>query len=159
MKDQKPFIIGLGLGVLIIAGIALTKPKQPKEATSSTAPKPPQVVTKPKPEEKPTFKPKPEESKIATEPEPTEASVMALIDAVDEPAGKIRVLTGILAEHEDEQGSPRRSKTQATQENFTQIDDNNVVINPEFYGVHLINDPNNLVYSSFTSPPFLPPKA
>ena len=95
MKDQKPFIIGLGLGVLIIAGIALTKPKQPKEATSSTAPKPSQVVTKPKPEEKPTFKPKPEESEIAAESEPTEASVMALIDAVDEPAGKIRVLTGI----------------------------------------------------------------
>ena len=99
MKDQKPFIIGLGLGVLIIAGIALTKPKQPKEATSSTAPKPSQVVTKPKPEEKPTFKPKPEESEIAAESEPTEASVMALIDAVDEPAGKIRVLTGIALSH------------------------------------------------------------
>ena len=99
MKDQKPFIIGLGLGVLIIAGIALTKPKQPKEAKSSTTPKPSQVVTKPKPEEKPTFKPKPEESEIASEPEPTEASVMALIDAVDEPAGKIRVLTGIALSH------------------------------------------------------------
>ena len=99
MKDQKPFIIGLGLGVLIIAGIALTKPKQPKGATSSTTPKPSQVVTKPKPEEKPTFKPKPEESEIAAEPEPTETSVMALIDAVDEPAGKIRVLTGIALSH------------------------------------------------------------
>ena len=28
MKDQKPFIIGLGLGVLIISGIALSKPKR-----------------------------------------------------------------------------------------------------------------------------------
>ena len=64
-----------------------------------------------------------------------------------------------LAEHEDEQGSPRRSKTQATQENFTQFDDNNVVINPEFYGVNLINDPTDLVYSSFSAPPFQPPKA
>ena len=64
-----------------------------------------------------------------------------------------------LAEHEDGQGAPRRSKTQATQENFTQIDDNNVVINPEFYGVNLINDPTDLVYSSFSAPPFQPPKA
>ena len=99
MKDQKPFIIGLGLGVLIIAGIALTKPKKPKEAKAPAALKPSQVVTKPKPEEKPTFKPKPEESEIAAESEPTEASVMALIDAVDEPAGKIRVLTGIALSH------------------------------------------------------------
>ena len=64
-----------------------------------------------------------------------------------------------LAEHDDGQGAPRPSKTHATQENFTQIDDNNVVINPEFYGVHLINDPNDLVYSSFSAPPFHPPKA
>jgi len=64
-----------------------------------------------------------------------------------------------LTEHEDGQGAPRRSKTQATQENFTGNDDNNVVINPEFYGMHLINDPTDLVYCSFTSPPFHPPKA
>ena len=64
-----------------------------------------------------------------------------------------------LAEHEDEQGSPRRSKTQATQENFTQFDDNNVVINPEFYGVQLLHGLTDLVYSSFSTPPFLPPKA
>lgn len=95
MKDQKPFIIGLGLGVLIIAGIALTKPKQPKKATAPAALKPSQVLSKPKPEEKSTSKPKSEVSEIASEPKSTEASVMALIDAVDEPTGKIRVLTGI----------------------------------------------------------------
>ena len=89
MKDQKPFIIGLGLGVLIIAGIALTKPKQPKKATAPAALKPSQVLSKPKSEV----------SEIASEPKSTEASVMALIDAVDEPAGKIRVLTGIAHSH------------------------------------------------------------
>ena len=99
MKDQKPFIIGLGLGVLIIAGIALTKPKQPKKATAPAALKPSQVLSKPKPEEKSTSKPKSEVSEIASEPKSTEASVMALIDAVDEPTGKIRVLTGIALSH------------------------------------------------------------
>jgi len=64
-----------------------------------------------------------------------------------------------LAEHDDGQGAPQPSKTHATQENFTQIDDNNVVINPEYYGVHVINDPTDLVYSSFSAPPFPPPKA
>ena len=64
-----------------------------------------------------------------------------------------------LTEHEDGQGTPRRSKTQATQENFTQISDNNVVINPEFHGVQLVDDLTDLVYSSFSAPPFLPPKA
>ena len=63
-----------------------------------------------------------------------------------------------LNEHEDGEGAPRRSKTQATQENFTHPDDSNVVINPEFFEVHLINDPTDLVYSSFSAPPFHPPK-
>ena len=49
MKDQKPFIIGLGLGVLIIAGIALSKPKQSKEATAPSTSKPSQAAAKPEP--------------------------------------------------------------------------------------------------------------
>ena len=64
-----------------------------------------------------------------------------------------------LTEHEHGQGVPQRSKTKVTQENFTHSDDNNVVINPVFYGVHLINGPPDLVYSSFSAPPFHPPKA
>ena len=64
-----------------------------------------------------------------------------------------------LTEHEDGQGVPQRSKTKVTQENFTHDNDNNVVINPVFYGVHLINGPPDLVYSSFSAPPFHPPKA
>ena len=93
MKDQKPFIIGLGLGVLIIAGIALSKPKQSKEATAPSASKPSQAAAKPEP------RPEPETPNKPAAPEPAEASVMALVDAVDEPAGKIRVLTGIALSH------------------------------------------------------------
>ena len=95
MKDQKPFIIGLGLGVLIIAGIALSKSKQPKEATAPSASKPSQAAAKPKPE----AELKPETPNIPAATETTETSVMALVDAVDEPAGKIRVLTGIALSH------------------------------------------------------------
>ena len=93
MKDQKPFIIGLGLGVLIIAGIALSKPKQSKEATAPSTSKPSQAAAKPEP------RPEPETPNKPAAPEPAEASVMALVDAVDEPAGKIRVLTGIALSH------------------------------------------------------------
>ena len=93
MKDQKPFIIGLGLGVLIIAGIALSKPKQSKEATAPSASKPSQAAAKPE------HRPEPETPNKPAAPEPAEASVMALVDAVDEPAGKIRVLTGIALSH------------------------------------------------------------
>ena len=95
MKDQKPFIIGLGLGVLIIAGIALSKPKQSKEATAPSTSKPSQTAAKPEP--KPEPEPKTPNKPAA--PEPAEASVMALVDAVDEPSGKIRVLTGIALSH------------------------------------------------------------
>ena len=95
MKDQKPFIIGLGLGVLIIAGIALSKPKQSKEATAPSTSKPSQTAAKPEP--KPEPEPKTPNKPAA--PEPAEASVMALVDAVDEPFGKIRVLTGIALSH------------------------------------------------------------
>ena len=91
MKDQKPFIVGLGLGVLIIAGIALSKPKQSKEATVPSTSKPSHAAAKPEPE--------PETPNKPAAPEPAEASVMALVDAVDEPAGKIRVLTGIALSH------------------------------------------------------------
>ena len=97
MKDQKPFIIGLGLGVLIIAGIALSKPKQSKEATAPSASKPSQAAAKPEPRPEP--EPEPETPNKPAAPEPAEASVMALVDAVDEPAGKIRVLTGIALSH------------------------------------------------------------
>lgn len=93
MKDQKPFIIGLGIGVLIIAGIALSKPKQSKEATAPSGFKPSQAAAKPEP------RPEPETPNKPAAPEPAEASVMALVDAVDEPAGKIRVLTGIALSH------------------------------------------------------------
>ena len=93
MKDQKPFIIGLGLGVLIIAGIALSKPKQSKEATAPSTSKLSQAAAKPEP------KPEPETPNKPAAPEGAEASVMALVDAVDEPAGKIRVLTGIALSH------------------------------------------------------------
>ena len=95
MKDQKPFIIGLGLGVLIIAGIALSKPKQSKEATAPSTSKPSQAAAKPEPRPEP----EPETPNKPAAPEPAEASVMALVDAVDEPAGKIRVLTGIALSH------------------------------------------------------------
>jgi len=91
MKDQKPFIIGLGLGVLIIAGIALSKPKQSREVTAPSTSKPSQAAAKPEP--------RPETPNKPAAPEPAEASVMALVDAVDEPAGKIRVLTGIALSH------------------------------------------------------------
>ena len=91
MKDQKPFIIGLGLGVLIIAGIALSKPKQSKEATVPSTSKPSHATAKPEPE--------PETPNKPAAPEPAEASVTALVDAVDEPAGKIRLLTGIALSH------------------------------------------------------------
>ena len=93
MKDQKPFIIGLGIGVLIIAGIALSKPKQSKEATAPSGSKPSEAAAKPEP------RPEPETPNKPAAPEPAEASVMALVDAVDEPAGKIRVLTGIALSH------------------------------------------------------------
>ena len=95
MKDQKPFIIGLGLGVLIIAGIALSKPKQSKEATAPSTSKLSQAAAKPEPKPEP----EPETPNKPAAPEPAEASVMALVDAVDEPAGKIRVLTGIALSH------------------------------------------------------------
>ena len=93
MKDQKPFIIGLGLGVLIIAGIALSKPKQSKEATAPSTSKSSQAAAKPEP------KPEPETPNKPVTPESAKASVMALVDAVDEPAGKIRVLTSIALSH------------------------------------------------------------
>ncbi len=64
-----------------------------------------------------------------------------------------------LAEHEDEQGSPRRSKTQATQENFIYSDDNNVVTSPKVYWAHLISAPSKPAYPPFSSPPFHPPRA
>ena len=95
MKDQKPFIIGLGLGVLIIAGIALSKPKQSKEATAPSTSKLSQAAAKPEPKPEP----EPETPNKPAAPERAEASVMALVDAVDEPAGKIRVLTGIALSH------------------------------------------------------------
>ena len=95
MKDQKPFIIGLGLGVLILAGIALSKPKQSKEATAPSTSKLSQAAAKPEPKPEP----EPETPNKSAAPERAEASVMASVDAVDEPAGKIRVLTSIDLSH------------------------------------------------------------
>ena len=101
MKDQKPFIIGLGLGVLIIAGIALSKPKQSKEATAPSASKPSQAAAKPE------HRPEPETpNKPAAPATPLLEALLQQLEALTDDAARREALADVneefaeLADHE-----------------------------------------------------------
>lgn len=94
MKDYKQPLIGLGLIVLVIAGIALTEP----ETANPDVAKPSVNATqsKPKPEPQPKLEP---QSNNAIEAPVPKISVMELVNEVDEPDERIRVLTRVALSH------------------------------------------------------------
>ena len=105
MKDYKQLIIGVALVALVAVGIALSQPKSVKaeDTQAQDVARKQDVTPAPEPEEAdPAEEPKseePAETAPAPEKEADVDPVLALIDMVDDPAGKIRVLTSLAVTH------------------------------------------------------------
>jgi len=106
MKDYKQVVVGLALVALLAVGIALSQPKpaqaedtkaddlaRKQDVTPAPAPEVADAAEEPKSEEPAA----PEVTEPTEDPAPADGAdpILALIDMVDEPAGKVRVLTSL----------------------------------------------------------------